>query len=135
MADNKVKFLRGTSDEYAVAGKDSDTIYFTTDENYISVIRKYRAMEVLLLTILFPIRPKILYRIRLLNRQLIIKLIVAIHILRRILQIFLQVCLQMAVKLIMQLMQNMLTMQIMQSRLIMPQMRAMQILPLPLLMP
>ena len=32
MADNKVKFLRGTSDEYAVAEKDNDTIYFTTDD-------------------------------------------------------------------------------------------------------
>ena len=37
MADNKVKFLRGTSDEYAVAEKDSDTIYFTTDDGKLYI--------------------------------------------------------------------------------------------------
>ena len=37
MADNKVKFLRGTSDEYAVAEKDNDTIYFTTDDGKLYI--------------------------------------------------------------------------------------------------
>lgn len=37
MAYNKVKFLRGTSDEYAVAEKDSDTIYFTTDDGKLYI--------------------------------------------------------------------------------------------------
>ena len=37
MADNKVKFLRGTSNEYAVAEKDSDTIYFTTDDGKLYI--------------------------------------------------------------------------------------------------
>lgn len=37
MADNKVKFLRGTSGEYAVAEKDSDTIYFTTDDGKLYI--------------------------------------------------------------------------------------------------
>ena len=37
MADNKVKFLRGTSDEYAAAEKDSDTIYFTTDDGKLYI--------------------------------------------------------------------------------------------------
>lgn len=37
MADNKVKFLRGTSDEYAVAEKDSDVIYFTTDDGKLYI--------------------------------------------------------------------------------------------------
>ena len=35
--NNKVKFLRGTSDEYAVAEKDSDTIYFTTDDGKLYI--------------------------------------------------------------------------------------------------
>ena len=35
--NNKVKFLRGTSDEYAVAKKDSDTIYFTTDDGKLYI--------------------------------------------------------------------------------------------------
>ena len=35
--NNKVKFLRGTSDEYAVAEKDSDTIYFTTDDGRLYI--------------------------------------------------------------------------------------------------
>ena len=35
--NNKVKFLRGTSDEYAVVGKDSDTIYFTTDDGNLYI--------------------------------------------------------------------------------------------------
>lgn len=37
MADNKVKFLRGTSDEYAAAIKDNDAIYFTTDDGKIYI--------------------------------------------------------------------------------------------------
>ena len=35
--NNKVKFLRGTSNEYAVAEKDSDTIYFTTDDGRLYI--------------------------------------------------------------------------------------------------
>ena len=35
--NNKVKFLRGTSDEYAVAEKDNDTIYFTTDDGKLYI--------------------------------------------------------------------------------------------------
>lgn len=35
--NNKIKFLRGTSDEYAVAEKDSDTIYFTTDDGKLYI--------------------------------------------------------------------------------------------------
>ena len=35
--NNKVKFLRGTSDEYAAAEKDSDTIYFTTDDGKLYI--------------------------------------------------------------------------------------------------
>ena len=35
--NNKVKFLRGTSGEYAVAEKDSDTIYFTTDDGKLYI--------------------------------------------------------------------------------------------------
>lgn len=35
--NNKVKFLRGTSNEYAVAVKDSDTIYFTTDDGKLYI--------------------------------------------------------------------------------------------------
>ena len=35
--NNKVKFQRGTSDEYAVAEKDSDTIYFTTDDGKLYI--------------------------------------------------------------------------------------------------
>ena len=37
MANNKVKFLRGTSSEYAVAEKDNDTIYFTTDDGKLYI--------------------------------------------------------------------------------------------------
>lgn len=37
MADNKVKFLRGTSNEYAVTEKDSDAIYFTTDDGKLYI--------------------------------------------------------------------------------------------------
>ena len=37
MANNKVKFLRGTSSEYTAAEKDSDTIYFTTDDGKLYV--------------------------------------------------------------------------------------------------
>ena len=37
MADNKIKFLRGTADEYANATKDNDTIYFTTDDKRLHV--------------------------------------------------------------------------------------------------
>ena len=37
MADNKVKFLRGTSNEYAAAKKDSDTIYFTTNDGKLYI--------------------------------------------------------------------------------------------------
>ena len=37
MADNKVKFLRGTSNEYAAAEKDSDTIYFTTNDGKLYI--------------------------------------------------------------------------------------------------
>ena len=37
MANNKIKFLRGTSDEYAVVEKDSDTIYFTTDDGKLYI--------------------------------------------------------------------------------------------------
>ena len=35
--NNKVKFLRGTSDEYTVAEKDSDAIYFTTDDGKLYI--------------------------------------------------------------------------------------------------
>ena len=35
--NNKVKFLRGTSGEYAVAEKDSDAIYFTTDDGKLYI--------------------------------------------------------------------------------------------------
>ena len=38
--NNKVKFLRGTSNEYAVAEKDSDTIYFTTDDGKLYIGNK-----------------------------------------------------------------------------------------------
>ena len=37
MANNKIKFLRGTSDEYTAAEKDSDTIYFTTDDGKLYI--------------------------------------------------------------------------------------------------
>ena len=37
MADNKIKFLRGTSSEYTAAEKDSDTIYFTTDDGKLYI--------------------------------------------------------------------------------------------------
>ena len=37
MADNKVKFLRGTSNEYTAAKKDSDTIYFTTNDGKLYI--------------------------------------------------------------------------------------------------
>ena len=37
MANNKIKFLRGTSDEYTAAEKDNDTIYFTTDDGKLYV--------------------------------------------------------------------------------------------------
>ena len=37
MANNKVKFLRGTSNEYTVAEKDNDTIYFTTDDGKLYI--------------------------------------------------------------------------------------------------
>ena len=35
--NNKVKFLRGTSDEYTTAEKDSDAIYFTTDDGKLYI--------------------------------------------------------------------------------------------------
>lgn len=35
--NNKVKFLRGTSGEYAAAEKDSDAIYFTTDDGKLYI--------------------------------------------------------------------------------------------------
>ena len=35
--NNKVKFLRGTSNEYAIAEKDNDTIYFTTDDGKLYI--------------------------------------------------------------------------------------------------
>ena len=38
--NNKVKFLRGTSDEYTVAEKDSDAIYFTTDDGKLYIGNK-----------------------------------------------------------------------------------------------
>ena len=41
--NNKVKFLRGTSNEYAVAEKDSDTIYFTTDDGKLYIGDKKRS--------------------------------------------------------------------------------------------
>ena len=31
MADNKVKFLRGTAAEYAASTKDNDVFYYVTD--------------------------------------------------------------------------------------------------------
>ena len=37
MADNKIKFLRGTSNEYAAVEKDNDTIYFTTDDGKLYI--------------------------------------------------------------------------------------------------
>ena len=40
MANNKVKFLRGTSNEYAVAEKDNDAIYFTTDDGKLYIGNK-----------------------------------------------------------------------------------------------
>lgn len=33
MANNQIKFLRGTSVEYQSATKDNDTFYYTTDDN------------------------------------------------------------------------------------------------------
>ena len=35
--NNKIKFLRGTSSEYAAAEKDIDTIYFTTDDGKLYI--------------------------------------------------------------------------------------------------
>ena len=35
--NNKVKFLRGTSDEYTAAEKDNDVIYFTTDDGKLYI--------------------------------------------------------------------------------------------------
>lgn len=35
--NNKIKFLRGTSDEYTAAEKDSDAIYFTTDDGKLYI--------------------------------------------------------------------------------------------------
>ena len=35
--NNKVKFLRGTSNEYTIAEKDSDAIYFTTDDGKLYI--------------------------------------------------------------------------------------------------
>ena len=40
MANNKVKFLRGTSSEYTAAEKDNDTIYFTTDDGKLYIGNK-----------------------------------------------------------------------------------------------
>lgn len=37
MANNKIKFLRGTSNEYTAAEKDSDAIYFTTDDGKLYI--------------------------------------------------------------------------------------------------
>ena len=37
MADNKIKFLRGTSSEYTAVEKDNDTIYFTTDDGKLYI--------------------------------------------------------------------------------------------------
>lgn len=37
MANNKVKFLRGTAAEYANTSKDDDAIYFTTDDNKLYI--------------------------------------------------------------------------------------------------
>ena len=37
MANNKIKFLRGTSSEYAAVAKDNDTIYFTTDDGKLYI--------------------------------------------------------------------------------------------------
>ena len=37
LANNKVKFLRGTSAEYASVVKDKDIIYFTTDDNKLYI--------------------------------------------------------------------------------------------------
>lgn len=37
MANNKVKFLRGTADEYTSAVKDNDTIYFITDDKKLYI--------------------------------------------------------------------------------------------------
>ena len=37
MANNKIKFLRGTSSEYTAAEKDNDTIYFTTDDGKLYI--------------------------------------------------------------------------------------------------
>ena len=37
MANNKIKFLRGTSSEYTAVEKDNDTIYFTTDDGKLYV--------------------------------------------------------------------------------------------------
>ena len=35
--NNKIKFLRGTSNEYTAAEKDNDTIYFTTDDGKLYI--------------------------------------------------------------------------------------------------
>lgn len=37
MANNKVKFLRGTASDYANAVKDKDTFYFTTDDGKLYI--------------------------------------------------------------------------------------------------
>ena len=39
--NNKVKFLRGTSDEYVAAVKDDSTFYFTTDDKILHIGDKY----------------------------------------------------------------------------------------------
>ena len=38
--NNKIKFLRGTSSEYAAVEKDNDTIYFTTDNSNLYIGNK-----------------------------------------------------------------------------------------------
>lgn len=40
MPDNKIKFLRGTADEYAAAEKDNDTFYYTTDNGKLYIGNK-----------------------------------------------------------------------------------------------
>ena len=41
MAENKVRFLRGTAQEYTDAVKDDSTFYFTTDDKILHIGDKY----------------------------------------------------------------------------------------------
>ena len=41
MAENKVRFLRGTAQEYTDAVKDDSTFYFTTDDKILHIADNY----------------------------------------------------------------------------------------------